>query len=142
MTIKISSGAKPDSNYITLFVYGTLLSGEPNHYILSTSKFLTNAQTKPEFELLDINGQCPAMVAGGKTVVKGELYSLNKKTLAIIDRLEGHPQFYKRISISLFDDRIVQTYIINNIKIDKYLRIIDGDWQKWTKDKFNKDSFI
>ena len=36
--------------------------------------------------------------------VKGELYEVNKDKLLMLDYLEGHPDFYKRELIDVFDE--------------------------------------
>ena len=123
------------STGIFIFVYGTLLSGEPNHYLLSDAEFIKTALTQPEYELVDINGHFPAMVSGGSTAVKGEVYNINKRTLALIDRLEGHPNFYKRIKISLQNGTSVKTYLLDFVKAGSYSRIDSGDWRVWNRAK-------
>ena len=47
--------------------------------------------------MLDL-GAFPAVV-GGNTKIVGELYEVDKATLASLDRLEGHPSFYERQQI-------------------------------------------
>ena len=128
------SELKPDS-ITTLFVYGTLLSGEPNHYLLSDAEFICKSQTKPDYLLLDINGHFPAMVSGGSTAVKGEDYKINKRTLSKIDRLENHPDFYKRVEINLQNGMMVKTYLLDLNKTGSYSRIDSGDWRVWNRAK-------
>ena len=128
----------PLSDKHMIMVYGSLLVGEPNHYLLSNAEFVKSALTKPEYELIDINGQFPAMVSGGRTAVKGEVYYIDVITLAAIDRLEGHPNFYKRTKISLTDESIVETYILDSYLNRSYsnrgyLKIPMGDWRAWKK---------
>ena len=77
---------------IRLFVYGTLMRGEPNHHYLAQSRFLGEARTEPAYTLVSL-GAFPTMVPGGQTSVVGELYETDRRTLLAIDRLEGHPDF-------------------------------------------------
>ena len=71
-----------------VFVYGTLLAGEPNHRLLARARLVTEARTKPAFELRDL-GSSPRLVRGGAHAVAGEVYEVDEATLAALDRLEG-----------------------------------------------------
>lgn len=83
-----------------VFVYGTLLRGEPNHYILEHACFVREARTPAVFTLRDM-GAFPALLADGSTAVLGEVYDVDAATLARLDRLEGHPRLYRRTPIAL-----------------------------------------
>jgi len=79
----------------TLFVYGTLRKGQCNHFFLDRSKFLGNAKTKRRYALY--GNWLPFLSrAGSVSQVTGEVYSVNDATLLNLDRLEGHPDMYKR----------------------------------------------
>ncbi len=112
-----------------VFVYGTLLSGEVNHRLIEHARFLGEALTPPEFELADL-GPYPALVPGGVTAVRGELYALTPALLRVIDRLEGHPDFYRRVSIAVADGRHSETYILESGQAQGYPRITSGDWRR------------
>ena len=120
---------------ILIFVYGTLLFGEPNHYLLLDSEFVCKANTTPNYKLVDVNGYFPAMVSDGKTAVKGEVYNINKRTLSRIDRLEGYPDFYKRIEINLQNKMMVKTYLLDLNNSGSCSRIYCGDWRVWNEAK-------
>ncbi|WP_027359763.1 gamma-glutamylcyclotransferase family protein [Desulforegula conservatrix] len=83
-----------------LFVYGTLKKGFGNHGLLANAEFKGNAITQEKYALY---------VAGIPFVIKdesishihGELYVVNQATLAKLDRLEGHPDCYKRETIKV-----------------------------------------
>ena len=129
----------PSSEMHLIMVYGTLLPCEPNHYLLSNAQFVSKVITLPEYDLLDIDGHFPAMVSGGRTAVTGEVYYIDKITLAAIDQLEGHPDFYKRTKICLADGSIVETYILDSNSNRSYsnrgyLKIPMGDWHAWKED--------
>ncbi len=87
-----------------LFVYGTLKKEGANHRFLNKSKYLGEHKIS-NFVLFDMGFGFPYL----KTLtgdfdedefVYGEVYEIDKKTLSNIDRLEGHPNHYRRILIN------------------------------------------
>jgi gamma-glutamylaminecyclotransferase len=94
-----------------LFVYGTLRQGECNHEQMFGAEFLGPARTAAGFTLVDL-GRAPALVAGGRESVAGELYDLDAAHLARLDEFEEHPVFYVRLSIPLADGRAAQAYLL------------------------------
>ena len=110
-----------------VFVYGTLRSGEPNHYLLDDRALVGSVCTEPAFELVSL-GAFPAMVAGGTTAVVGEVYEVDAVTLAALDRLEGHPSFYERRPIVLDDGDEVLAYLLSPEQAQGRPRIPTGDW--------------
>ena len=93
---------EPNSNIHFVFVYGTLRKGQGNNSLLSNSKFIDEVVTEENLSLF-VSG-LPYMIKreGGRGVI-GELYAVNEETLSALDRLEGHPTFYKRERIKLRD---------------------------------------
>jgi gamma-glutamylcyclotransferase (GGCT)/AIG2-like uncharacterized protein YtfP len=110
-----------------IFTSGTLMRDEVNHGLLATARFVAEAHTEPCFELFDL-GCCPAMSAGGQTVVRGEIYAVDVKTLVRLDRLEGHPNLYQRTPIRLADGQEVQTYLMDRARMRGRVLIPSGDW--------------
>ena len=110
-----------------VFVYGTLRAGEPNHYLLDHHDLVARARTEAEFELVSL-GAFPAMIAGGRTAVVGEVYEIDPVTLAALDRLEGHPRFYQRTAIRLEDGDEVLAYLLSPEQARGRTRIPSGDW--------------
>ena len=78
-----------------VFVYGTLRQGEANHGLLRGAKYLGTHRTQRRYTMRDL-GAYPAIVEGGVTAVVGEVYAMDKKTLARLDRLEDCPEEYSR----------------------------------------------
>jgi len=111
-----------------VFVYGTLLRGEPNHGLLARAKWVGIARTRAEFHLVDL-GEFPAMIADGKTAISGEVYETDEATLQRLDRLEGHPHFYLRTTIRLEDGAEVETYVLREDQARGTRRILSGDWR-------------
>ncbi|WP_415841932.1 gamma-glutamylcyclotransferase family protein, partial [Myxococcus xanthus] len=93
---------KHASTSTRVFVYGTLLGGEPNHRLLRGARLIGPARTQPRFTLYDY-GPFPALASRGKHAVEGEVYEVDALMLAALDRLESHPRFYRRTPITLDD---------------------------------------
>lgn len=118
-----------------VFVYGTLLSGEPNHRLLAGAELVGEACTEPEFDLVSL-GAFPAMVPGGGTAVAGEVYEVNRATLDDLDRLEGHPRFYRRHAVRLHDGGEVLAYLLTPDQARGRPRITSGDWRRARKERW------
>ncbi len=112
-----------------IFVYGSLIQGEPNHGLLSRARFVGNATTVKRYTLYDL-GTFPAMVRTGTSAVRGELYEVNDFTLAIVDRLEGVPSFYRRIAVSLDDGSVADGYVLGHDLVYGRRVVASGDWRR------------
>ena len=110
-----------------VFVYGTLLAGEPNHYWLAGAEPIGPARTAPAFELYTF-GPYPGLVAGGHTSVVGELYAVTDAILARLDRLEGYPDFYDRQEIALTEGTAI-AYTVRPDQVWGLPRVPNGDWR-------------
>ncbi|MNS49465.1 Gamma-glutamylcyclotransferase family protein YtfP [compost metagenome] len=110
-----------------VFVYGTLLEGEPNHHVLAGARFLGPARTLPAFELVSL-GPYPAMVPGGRTAVVGEVYEVSDAGLARLDWLEGYPELYGRQAIELEGGTRAIAYVQRPAQAEGMPRIPSGDW--------------
>jgi gamma-glutamylcyclotransferase (GGCT)/AIG2-like uncharacterized protein YtfP len=119
-----------------VFVYGTLLSGEPNHRLLTAASLVGEARTEPAFDLVSL-GAFPAMVAGGRTAVAGEVYEVSAGTLADLDRLEGHPRFYRRRRIRLEDGGEVLAYVLTADQALGRPAIASGNWRHERKERWS-----
>ena len=112
---------------IRIFVYGTLMTGQPNHGLLEEATHLGTGHTEAAFDLINL-GAFPALLAGGSTSVRGELYEVNSQTLAALDRLEGHPLFYRRGTIRLETGKKVAAYLFPK-RPRSAAKIPSGDWR-------------
>jgi gamma-glutamylaminecyclotransferase len=117
-----------------VFTYGTLLAGEPNHDVLRRSSCLGPARTPPRFTLVDL-GAYPGLLAQGTSVVRGELYEVDAEVLAALDRLEGHPTFYRRGPIILAGWRRAETYFFPALRAAGGPIIDSGDWRGWSRSR-------
>ena len=89
-----------------IFVYGTLMTGFGNNYIISEANLIDNiARTNtPEFDLIDFGG-FPALIRKCEDgfFVEGELWNVSSSLIMErLDNLEGHPNFYRRQSITIY----------------------------------------
>ena len=119
---------------IRVFVYGTLLRGQPNHRLLKGAVFIGDARTEARFELVDL-GPFPAMTGGGVTRVVGELYVVDASTLSALDRLEGHPRFYRRQRIRVENAGAAYAYLVTAEQARGLPVIASGDWRQQQKEK-------
>ncbi len=120
-----------------VFVYGTLLKGEGNHRLLSGARLVGAARTRVEFTFHDLGG-CPGLVRYSTLqpqAVVGELYDVDAETLASLDRLEGHPRFYRRTEIELEDGSKVQTYVLPTDYASRPV-IQSGSWREHRKARY------
>jgi gamma-glutamylcyclotransferase (GGCT)/AIG2-like uncharacterized protein YtfP len=83
-----------EQDMVRIFVYGTLKRGYGNHRLLAgRSVFIgDDAIIGKLFDL----GAFPAATPEGSDLIQGETYFVGPKTLRDLDRLEGHPNFYRR----------------------------------------------
>jgi len=110
-----------------LFVYGTLQAGFGNNRLLKDSKFLAKGSTSPNFTLISLGG-FPGLLDHGETRVQGEVWEVDAETLGNCDRLEGHPNWYKRCPVTLEGGLEVETYIY--LKPPPNAPVVEsGDWK-------------
>jgi gamma-glutamylaminecyclotransferase len=120
--------ARPSPDTTRIFVYGTLLSGEHNHRWLQGASFIAPGRTPPSFELRSLGG-FPGLVARGRTAVEGEVYEVAPSTLEALDRLEGHPSFYRRTKLRLDDGTEAETYLLEAPQVAGCPAITSGSWR-------------
>lgn len=121
----------------TIFVYGSLLSGLHNHETLRGADFMSAATTRPEYTMLDL-GAFPGVCAGGTTAIRGELWSCGPFVLSRLDRLEGHPTFYRRTHIRVRadgDEVNAEMYVLARTYAGERTCVPHGDWRCWLKNR-------
>lgn len=75
----------------SVFVYGTLMSGESNHNYLNNSAYIGQG-TIEGYDMYNV-GRFPAIIEGDDLII-GELYQVSINDLPAIDELEGEGTFY------------------------------------------------
>jgi gamma-glutamylaminecyclotransferase len=116
---------------VHVLVYGTLRRGEPNHRRMEGARFVREARTAPTFTLLDL-GPFPALREGGSTAVVGDVYEVATEHLEALDRFEGVPHLYERITIPLDDGELVEVYVQRGAPRTRAV-IPSGDWRAHRK---------
>lgn len=80
-------------------VYGTLKKGFHNHHYLIGSKLLGSGVTKHDHYVMLSAGipyVCKCVDEEKMGRISVEVYEVDDNTLKNLDRLEGHPEWYKR----------------------------------------------
>ena len=110
-----------------VFVYGTLKSGFGNHRLMEgRSTFITKDKIKGKMVSL---GGFPGVVPDDDRSVVGEVYEVTDECLKALDRLEGHPSFYKRTPVVTDNGLEVDTYIYQGETKHRPL-VETGDWPR------------
>ena len=100
-----------------IFVYGTLKQGQPRHQVLLDLGAEWMGDAKVAGALLNL-GPFPAAVHhdGGAGTFMGEVYSIpedrEEEALAMLDRIEGHPDLFERCHITVSELRNVVAYFL------------------------------
>lgn len=113
-----------------IFVYGTLRKGGSNFGLMKDANFIAKGTVGGV--LLDYGGY-PALVSRphGYTLVHGEIYDVDAPTLARLDKMEGHPHYYRRtmlaVNLGSAHTYPADTYV--PVKPDLSAPVIEsGDW--------------
>jgi len=132
-------------------VYGSLLSGLHNHYLLTSSTLIrSSVRTRAaSFALvdgthgfpyaIDATPPCSDKSLKGDRLV-GELYTVSATTLDDLDELEGHPTFYRRRLVSIDgEEEPAWVFILEDEDLQKqiceapevYHAVPDNDWRSY-----------
>lgn len=120
-----------------LMVYGTLQQGYWNNRLLNGAAFLGQAVTNKPYVLFNC-GFPMAVTAPSKhkaLPIIGEVYEVEEHHLRNCDRLEGHPDWYKREKISVkLGDKDEEVFIYempDHPSHNQLCDIIDNMYYKW-----------
>ena len=127
------------------FVYGTLLPGQPNHYLWGKSIVRMETAVFPHGRLYDM-GHYPMMVEQPNEPVKGKLITVSEAAYeavtSVLDTLEGynpdtpHSSAYRRLErvVEMENGRFVTAWLY--IGKQRHVRglpsIPSGDWNQHT----------
>jgi gamma-glutamylaminecyclotransferase len=118
------------SERVRLFVYGTLMRGEPNSQVMSGSSFVGTAATVATYRLVALS-EYPGLLAGGQTSVKGELYLVDQQLLAALDGVEGCPALFQRGEVELVGGGKAAAYLGADPSFASAPTISGGDWREY-----------
>ena len=117
-----------------VFVYGSLMQGLMYHHLLGDSVCVGTAVTQEGFLMISL-GPYPAAVDAAGAPVQGELYEVDDRILADLDRLEGVPDLYERRRIALRDQGEAWMYLMAAETVpggvEHHAPVPDGDWRAW-----------
>ena len=101
-----------------IFVYGTLQRRYHNNGVMieAGGKFIDEGWTINKYPLFKNTIPFLHHIEGQGHQVSGEIFDVSEHRIGIVDRLEGHPNWYKRLPIQVTgsDDVIhdVQAYFV------------------------------
>lgn len=124
-----------------VFVYGTLLKGEYNHYHLRHDGIeLLGTDEVNGFEMYNL-GSFPACILNSDSKVFGEVYDCSNSNepktrdgvLVSLDMLEGYPRFYNRKKVTTLKGHECWIYYIEDEPergfVNRYNLIKSGNWR-------------
>ncbi|MBO0347628.1 gamma-glutamylcyclotransferase [Phormidium pseudopriestleyi FRX01] len=114
------------TEFVDLFVYGSLMRGEINHYLLENAEYIAD-DAIADADLFNL-GPYPMFVPGMGTLY-GECYHIPLQIIPNLDRLEDHPHFYQRLWMLCLSGqtRLVYQGFASHIK--GCPQIVSGSWR-------------
>ena len=113
------------------FVYGTLMSGEPNNSVLGDAKLVERVDTV-KGKLYDVHGAYPAFKQG-EGRVQGEVWeTTDLHTQVNLDALEGVPTLYDKKVIRTDKGHECIIYVYQH-DVSYLPRILTGSWRAAVK---------
>lgn len=79
-----------------IFVYGTLRTGHSNHHLLKDAKNYGAGSTVENYAMYLASGYPYVNSYEPRYPIVGELFGVDDSTLALLDKMEGHPRHYER----------------------------------------------
>jgi gamma-glutamylcyclotransferase (GGCT)/AIG2-like uncharacterized protein YtfP len=121
-----------DARRFRLFVYDTMLPGEPEAALLEGAVSLGPARTVARYPLLDLGAAAALLESTALEVapVVGELYEVTAPILARCDVRREHPTLFVRQELDLEDGTRAFAYFLRAEQARGRRRIRGGDWKK------------
>ena len=115
-----------------VFTYGTLMTDQPNNFLLDDAKNMGRATLIGSYEMVNC-GWFPGVydVADGGNVF-GELYRIDDEILKRLDRLEGEGVLYRRVMrrVVTANGCTATAWVYLLIDSEGFPKIIEKNWLK------------
>lgn len=96
-----------------VFVYGSLMKGLHNNYILETAEFQGKDFIPSSTYSMYSLGGFPGLIKDTSgSIISGEVYKVDDETLQRLDRLEGNGHFYTREFAKTSSGLDVEVYVL------------------------------
>lgn len=119
-----------------VFVYGSLMRGERNHYRLARAEFMGEVSTAgAAYALHSVADAFPALT-DGEQQVRGEVYVVDDSMLLDLDTLERHPVMYERRIIPLSDGTEAWAYFAKDSWLTAGPVVQSGSWRHHPRRRF------
>lgn len=127
------TGSKIVADQSLVFVYGLLKRGFSLHHHLANAEFISDAQTRSIYFLVNCRDYPGLRYAGGQQVglsVVGEVFRVDSETLSLLDEVEGVSEaLYRRERVRLqgtFEQQPVWAWFYVGSEFDG--RVIGDRW--------------
>lgn len=111
-----------------VFVYGTMLGGEPNHADLDGAPCLGPRRTRAGYALVEL-AAIAGLVEEGSGSVGGELYEVEPATLMKLARQARHPGLFQLRPVDLEDGTRAESLLLEPAQARGKRRVRGGDWR-------------
>jgi len=99
-----------------VFVYGTLKQGQCRNHVLTNYGGTLLGKAEVQGVLYDLGAYPAAVLTNANKTFLGEVWSIpddqSEECLQVLDRIEGHPDYYQRARITVGDRRNVVAYFM------------------------------
>jgi len=82
-----------------IFVFGTLRQARSNHQLLGDAYCYGIGRTRDKYAMYITSGYPYVTSKEARYPIVGELYAVDDATLEKLDKMEGHPHYFKRREI-------------------------------------------
>lgn len=112
-----------------LFVYGTLMRGHLRSNTLRYERYIGEAVTLPQYNLLDC-GNYPGLVRveNDGRAIHGELYEVNSGLIEVLDQIEGSPDLFRLEAVEIENTPAVYAYFFKH-KVNKPRYCQNNRWE-------------
>lgn len=114
------------TEFVDLFVYGSLRRGEINHYLLENAEYIGD-DAIANADLFNL-GPYP-MFVGGTGTLYGECYHIPLQIIPTLDQLEDHPHYYQRRWMQCVSGQTRLVYQGFASHIPGCPQIVSGSWR-------------